>query len=68
MLAGRVGWVDVDAYPGAVPEPGLMVYRFDAPLFFLNADHFRERVELASQPGSPELPCLSSQFPTGALG
>lgn len=47
------GWVDVDAYPDAVPEPGLLVYRFDAPLFFLNADRFRDRVEqaLAENPG-----------------
>ncbi len=29
------GWVDVDQ--GAEPLPGLLVYRFDAPLFFANA-------------------------------
>ena len=50
---GLDGWVDVDAYPEAVTEPGLVVYRFDAPLFFVNADRFRERVEmtLADHPG-----------------
>lgn len=42
---GDEGWVDVGAYPQAVTEPGLVVYRFDAPLFFINADHFRERLE-----------------------
>ena len=53
---GLDGWVDVDAYPAAVPEPGLVVYRFDAPLFFINADRFRERVELAlaQSPGQEE--------------
>jgi MFS superfamily sulfate permease-like transporter len=32
------------------------VYRFDAPLFFVNADHFRERVEqvLAENPGEED--------------
>jgi len=50
------GWVEVDAYPQAVPEPGLLVYRFDAPLFFLNADRFRTRVEeaLEENPGVEE--------------
>lgn len=44
-LAGLDGWVDVDAYPDATTEPGLLVYRFDAPLFFMNAGRFRARVE-----------------------
>jgi MFS superfamily sulfate permease-like transporter len=25
--------------------PGLIIYRFDAPLFFANSNHFRERVK-----------------------
>ncbi len=47
------GWVSVDAYPQAVVEPGLLVYRFDAPLFFTNATRYCERVVLAlrNQPG-----------------
>jgi high affinity sulfate transporter 1 len=50
------GWVDADAYPGAVAEPGLVVYRFDAPLFFVNAERFRERVlrVLDDNPGDEE--------------
>jgi sulfate permease, SulP family len=50
------GWVEVDAYPEAATEPGLLVYRFDAPLFFLNADQFRTRVEkaLEDNPGVEE--------------
>jgi MFS superfamily sulfate permease-like transporter len=42
---GLEGWVEADAYPEAVTEPGLVVYRFDALLFFVNADWFRDRVE-----------------------
>ena len=26
------------------PGPGLLLYRFDAPLFFANADYFRRRI------------------------
>lgn len=37
------GMHDVDDYPAAKPLPGLVVYRYDAPLFFANADDFRER-------------------------
>lgn len=50
------GWVDAAAYPEAVTEPGLVVYRFDAPLFFVNADRFRERLErtLAENPGDED--------------
>jgi high affinity sulfate transporter 1 len=41
------GWVDVDAHEGASTLPGLLVYRFDAPLFFANATRYLERVEKA---------------------
>jgi SulP family sulfate permease len=33
------------ANPGVETEPGLLVYRFDAPLFFANADRFAARVQ-----------------------
>ncbi|GAA4409867.1 SulP family inorganic anion transporter [Fodinibacter luteus] len=47
------GWVEVDAHPEARTEPGLLVYRFDAPLFFLNTERFRTRVleALEANPG-----------------
>jgi len=55
-LPGLAGWVDIDAYRQAVTEPGLLVYRFDAPLFFVNADRFCDRVEevLADNAGDEE--------------
>ncbi|MCU0261620.1 MAG: SulP family inorganic anion transporter [Ilumatobacteraceae bacterium] len=37
------GWVDADTYETAA-EPGLLVYRFDAPLMFVNATRFSERL------------------------
>lgn len=37
------GMHDIDDYPDARQVPGLIVYRYDAPLFFANADNFKER-------------------------
>ena len=50
---GLKGYHDTERYPEARSIPGLTLYRFDAPLFFANADIFRERVrELAREPGA----------------
>ncbi len=50
------GWVDAGTHPGARTLPGLLVYRFDAPLFFPNANRYRERLELLVEenPGEEE--------------
>jgi high affinity sulfate transporter 1 len=55
-MPGLDGWVELEDYPQASTEPGLLVYRFDAPLFFVNADRFRARVEevLEDNPGREE--------------
>ncbi len=37
------GMHDVDDYSNAEPVPGLLVYRYDAPLCFANAEDFRDR-------------------------
>jgi MFS superfamily sulfate permease-like transporter len=42
-VPGLAGMHDVDDYPEAVPVPGLVVYRYDAPLFFANAEDFHAR-------------------------
>ena len=39
------GWHDPAHRPDAVPVPGLLVYRFSAPLFFANCSQFQERIE-----------------------
>src|SRR5581483_5596810 len=41
---GLAGMHDIDDYPGATVVPGLVVYRYDAPLCFANAEDFRRRV------------------------
>ncbi len=50
------GWVDIEEYPNAVTSPGLVVFRFDAPLFFVNAERFSDRVRqvLLDNPGTEE--------------
>jgi MFS superfamily sulfate permease-like transporter len=37
------GLHDIDDYPDATTVPGLVIYRYDAPLCFANADDLRER-------------------------
>jgi sulfate permease, SulP family len=37
------GMHDVDDYPQAQQVPGLVVYRYDSPIFFANADDFARR-------------------------
>ena len=56
-LPGVDGWVDVGEYPEARTAEGLLVFRFDAPLFFINAERFRERLqqELAECAGTPRM-------------
>lgn len=42
--AGVKGYHDLERYPDAEQIPGLVLFRWDAPLFFANSDGFRERV------------------------
>jgi len=41
---GVEGYHDITRYPDARQIPGLVLFRWDAPLFFANAELFRERV------------------------
>lgn len=52
-VPGLAGLHDIDDYPDAVTTPGLVVYRYDAPLCFANADDFRMRVLNAVQDATP---------------
>jgi len=48
-VLGRVdgvkGYHDVTRYPAARTVPGLVLFRWDAPLFFANAELFKARVQ-----------------------
>ena len=41
---GVKGYHDITRYPDARQIPGLVLFRWDAPLFFANAEFFRERI------------------------
>jgi SulP family sulfate permease len=43
-VTGRTTWRNIDNHAGAHTVPGLLVYRFDAPLFFANAAVLGEEV------------------------
>jgi len=47
FVPGVAGMHDIDDYPEADLVPGLLVYRYDAPLFFANAENFRGRAMAA---------------------
>ncbi|MQS17149.1 sulfate permease [Streptomyces kaniharaensis] len=43
LVPGLAGMHDIEDYPQARTLPGLVVYRYDSPLFFANAEDFRSR-------------------------
>ncbi|HET6476062.1 MAG TPA: sulfate permease [Thermoleophilia bacterium] len=43
-VAGLPGWHSIATYPDAAQIPGIIVYRWEAPLFFANAGRFRDQV------------------------
>jgi len=43
FVPGVAGMHDINDYPQAELVPGLVVYRYDAPLCFANAEDFRSR-------------------------
>lgn len=47
FVPGLAGMHDVDDYAAAEQVPGLVVFRYDSPLFFANAEDFRHRALLA---------------------
>ena len=51
-VPGVAGMHDIDDYAEAKPVPGLVVYRYDSPLFFANAQDFTRRA-LAAIDSSP---------------
>jgi len=51
LVPGLAGMHDVDDYPQAETIPGLVIYRYDAPLFFANAQDFRRRALAAAGHG-----------------
>jgi SulP family sulfate permease len=48
FVPGLAGMHDVDDFPDAERVPGLVVYRYDSPLFFANAEDFATRARAAA--------------------
>jgi high affinity sulfate transporter 1 len=44
QVGGLAGWHSVEEYPDAGELPGIVVYRWEAPLFFANCSAFRSQV------------------------
>ena len=63
LVPGLAGMHDLDDYPQAETVPGLVVYRYDAPLFFANAQDFRRRALAAAGqgPGPPRWFVLNTE-------
>jgi high affinity sulfate transporter 1 len=54
-VEGLKGYHDVARHPEGVLVPGLVLYRWDAPLFFANAARFHERVLRNVRHGGPDV-------------
>ena len=57
-VKGVDGYQDIEVYANSETEPGLIVYRFDAPLFFANADYFLTQVKELIDEASPSIEWL----------
>jgi high affinity sulfate transporter 1 len=57
-VLGRVGelegWHDIRAYPEAEQLPGIVVFRWEAPLFFANSSEFRQQIRHLVREREPE--------------
>jgi high affinity sulfate transporter 1 len=61
-VEGVDGQVELARYPQASTSPGLLIYRFDAPLLFFNADYFKQRLlDLVGQVDRPRAVLLNAE-------
>jgi sulfate permease, SulP family len=54
-------WVDRDRHPDSVPEPGVLVVRVEAGLFFANAEHVRDRIRSLATTGDFRVVVLDAE-------
>jgi MFS superfamily sulfate permease-like transporter len=50
---GLDGWHDLDTHPDGEELPGIVVYRWESPLFFANAAAFRTQIRRLARERSP---------------
>jgi MFS superfamily sulfate permease-like transporter len=53
LVEGVPGWHSVDGYQDARQLPGIVVYRWEAPLFFANAGMFRQQIRRLAREKKP---------------
>jgi len=53
-VEGVPGWHSIDTYPDAPQLPGILVYRWEAPLFFANAGIFRQQIRRLVRDNQPD--------------
>ena len=53
QVPGLRGWHSVDGHDDAVQIPGVVVYRWEAPLFFANAGAFRQQIRHLAREQQP---------------
>ena len=63
-LEGDQGWHDVDTHPDAEQIPGVVVYRWEAPLFFANAGSFRQQIRKLVRDRQPQWVVLQCEAVT----
>jgi high affinity sulfate transporter 1 len=63
MPEGVPGYHDITRYPDAAQIPGLLIIRWDAPLFFANSNIFREMVQrrVAEAPVRPDWVLIAAE-------
>ncbi len=54
LIDGQDGFYELAHYPEARPIPGMLIYRFESPLTFFNADYFRRRVTRLARRQQPQ--------------
>jgi high affinity sulfate transporter 1 len=54
-VEGLPGFHSVTRHPTALCPPGLLLFRFNAPLMFFNAPHFKQKAQAAMDDAGPDL-------------
>ena len=54
-IQGAPGFHSVERHQGAATTPGLLLFRFNAPVVFFNAPHFKRQLIAAVNAAGPEL-------------
>ena len=63
-VEGLDGWHSTKVYPEARQVSGIVVYRWEAPLFFANAGQFRQQIRRLVRDGQPDWVVLQCEAVT----